>query len=444
VDFVRIHACGLKSTRPGERPLKKESSPKAVIQLGIVLDLRWAGSLQSACDRSVLRKGHPGLLSQLESKRKRILMKANWIAERMDTIEISGIRKIFALGRTLKNAVDLSIGQPDFDVPEPIKLSAIDAINRGENGYTASPGIPKLRERILADLKAQYSHEDRDVLITSGTSGALLLVLSATVNPGDEVILFDPYFVSYMHLTRFVGGIPVLVDTYPHFTIDVDRVRAAITPRTKAILLNSPSNPTGTVYDKDQIADLAKLAFERGILLVSDEIYRQFCYDKPFHSAAEFNPEALVIDGFSKSYGMTGWRLGFAHGPKALLEQMTKLHQITYVCAPSMVQHAGVTALDVDVRPTIQAFARRRGRILEALRADYEIEKPGGAFYVFPKAPWGTGTQFVEAAIARSLLIVPGSAFSSRDTHFRLSYAVHDDVLDRGLEILRGLARQGK
>ena len=263
-------------------------------------------------------------------------MKDNWIAERMGAIEISGIRKIFALGRTLKNAVDLSIGQPDFDVPEPVKQAAIDAIVRGDNGYTASPGIPKLRERIREDLRTKYHHEDRDVIITSGTSGALLLALSATIDPGDEVILFDPYFVSYKHLTRFVGGIPVLVDTYPHFTIDIDKVRTAITPRTKAILLNSPSNPTGTVYDRDQIAALGKLAHERGILLISDEIYRQYCYDKPFHCAAEFNPEALVIDGFSKSYSMTGWRLGFVHGPKALLEQMTKLHQITYVCAPSM------------------------------------------------------------------------------------------------------------
>ncbi|HEV8059448.1 MAG TPA: aminotransferase class I/II-fold pyridoxal phosphate-dependent enzyme [Gemmataceae bacterium] len=371
-------------------------------------------------------------------------MKDNWIAERMGTIEISGIRKIFALGRTLKNAVDLSIGQPDFDVPEPIKQAAIDAIKSGENGYTASPGIPKLRERILADLRSQYDHEDRDVLITSGTSGALLLALSATVNPGDEVILFDPYFVSYKHLTRFVGGIPVLVDTYPHFQIDIADLEAAITPRTKAILLNSPSNPTGTVYSSAQVAAVAQLALERGILLISDEIYRQFCYDGPFHSAAEFNPEALIIDGFSKAYGMTGWRLGFAHGPKALLEEMTMLHQITYVCAPSMVQHAGVAAFDVDTGPSVRTFARRRNRILEALNGAYEIEKPGGAFYVFPKAPWGTATQFVEAAIAKNLLIVPGSAFSSRDTHFRLSYAVNDEILDRGLEILRSLAKQGK
>jgi aspartate aminotransferase/aminotransferase len=371
-------------------------------------------------------------------------MKSNWIADRMGAIEISGIRRIFDLGRTLKNPVDLSIGQPDFDVPEPAKQAAIEAINSGANGYTPSPGIPKLREKIQADIQAQFRHEDRGVMVTSGTSGALLLALSATINPGDEVILFDPYFVSYKHLVKFVGGVPVLVDTYPHFAIDIDRVKAAISPRTKAIMLNSPSNPTGTVYPAQQMGDVARLAYERGILLMSDEIYRQFCYDAPFQSAAEFNPDALIIDGFSKAYGMTGWRLGFAHGPKALLEQMTKLQQITYVCAPSMVQHAGVTALGFNTRPTIEIFARRRDRILQQLEDVYDIEKPGGAFYVFPKAPWGTATQFVEAAIAKNLLIVPGSAFSSRDTHFRLSYAVHDDVLDRGLEILRALAKNGR
>jgi aspartate/methionine/tyrosine aminotransferase len=371
-------------------------------------------------------------------------MKADWISERMGAIEISGIRKIFELGRTLKDAVDLSIGQPDFDVPQPIKQAAIDSINRGENSYTTSAGIPALRDKIRADLRRQYSHDDRDVMITSGTSGGLLLALAASVNPGDEVILFDPYFVSYKHKVRFLGGVPVLVDTYPHFTIDLDRLKAAISPRTKAIMLNFPSNPTGAVYSKEQVAAVARLAHERGILLISDEIYRKFCYDGAFHSAAEFNPDALVIDGFSKSYSMTGWRLGYAHGPRALLEQMTKLHQITYVCAPSIVQHAGITALDVDVSPQIALFKRRRNRVLDALTGLYEIEKPGGAFYVFPRAPWGTATQFVEAAIGQSLLIVPGSAFSERDTHFRLSYAVKDAILERGLAILQSLASKGK
>ena len=362
----------------------------------------------------------------------------------MGAIEISGIRKIFELGRTLKDPIDLSIGQPEFDVPEPVKQAAIEAIHRGYNSYTTSAGIPKLREKILTDIRRQFHHEDRDVMIASGTSGALQLALSATVNPGDEVILFDPYFVSYKHMVRFMGGVPVYVDTYPHFTIDLERVQAALTPRTKAILLNFPSNPTGAIYDKEQISAVARLAYDRGILLISDEIYRSFNYTGAFHSAAEFNPDALVIDGFSKSYSMTGWRLGYAHGPKMLLEQMTKLQQITFVCAPSIVQHAGLTALDVDMSAQIEIYRRRRDRVIEALEGLYEIEKPGGAFYVFPKAPWGTATQFVEAAIRNNLLIVPGSAFSCRDTHFRLSYAVRDEILDRGLEALRSLARQGK
>ena len=371
-------------------------------------------------------------------------MKAEWISERIHAIEISGIRKIFELGRTLKDPVDLSIGQPDFDVPQPIKQAAIDSINRGENSYTTSAGIPKLREKILGDLRKQFHYDDRDVIVTSGTSGALLLALAASLNQGDEVVLFDPYFVSYKHMVSFLGGVPVLVNTYPHFSIDLDRLKAALTPRTKVILLNYPSNPTGSIYNPEQVAAVAKLANERGILLISDEIYRKFCYEGDFHSAAEFNPDALVIDGISKAYSMTGWRLGFAHGPRALLEQMTKLHQITYVCAPSIVQHAGITALDVDVSPEIASFKRRRDRVLAALEGLYEIEKPGGAFYVFPKAPWGTATEFVQAAIKQNLLVVPGSAFSERDTHFRLSYAVKDAILERGLAILQSLARTGK
>ena len=146
---------------------------------------------------------------------KQIVTKANWISERMGAIEISGIRKIFELGRTLKDPIDLSIGQPEFDVPEPVKQAAIEAIHRGFNSYTTSAGIPKLREKILTDIRRQFHHEDRDVMIASGTSGALQLALSATVNPGDEVILFDPYFVSYKHMVRFMGGVPVYVDTYP-------------------------------------------------------------------------------------------------------------------------------------------------------------------------------------------------------------------------------------
>jgi aspartate aminotransferase/aminotransferase len=188
------------------------------------------------------------------------------------------------------------------------------------------------------------------------------------------------------------------------------------------------------------LRDLAALAAKHGVLLISDEIYRIFCYDGPFHSAAEFNEHVLVVDGFSKSHGMTGWRLGFAHGPRRLIEEMNKLQQFTFVCAPSMVQHAGVVALDVDVRPYVELYRNKRDMIYEGLKDRYDLGKPGGAFYLFPRAPRGSGTNFVQEAIAQGLLAIPGNVFSNRDTHFRLSYAADERTLQRGVEILRRLA----
>ncbi len=176
-----------------------------------------------------------------------------WIAERMRHIESSGIRKVFELARSIKNPINLSIGQPDFDVPEPVKAAAHAAIDAGFNGYTLTQGIPELRQRLLRDVRQNYGHADRELMVASGTSGALVLALQCTVNPGDEVIVFDPYFVMYPHLVTLVGGVTVLIDTYPDFVLDVERVRKAITPRTKAILVNSPANPTGRVAPLDEL-----------------------------------------------------------------------------------------------------------------------------------------------------------------------------------------------
>jgi aspartate aminotransferase/aminotransferase len=366
-----------------------------------------------------------------------------WIADRMRLIEVSGIRKIFELVRSVPNPVNLSIGQPDFDVPEPIKAAAHAAIDAGANGYTVTQGIPELKARLLQDVRARYpSHGDRELLVTSGTSGALMLALCATLNPGDEVIAFDPWFVAYPHLVTLAGGQLVRIDTYPDFDLDLDRVWAALTPRTKVILLNSPGNPTGRVYGRDKIRELAWLARERNLLLISDEIYRAFCYDQPLVSPAEFNEDVLVIDGFSKSYAMTGWRLGFAHGPRRLIEEMTKLQQFTFVCAPSMVQHAGVVACDLDLTPYVTAYRRKRDFLVRELDGVYDLGPGQGAFYLFPRAPGGNGTRFVEGAIRRGLLIIPGVVFSRQDSHFRLSYAADDRTLERGVEILTALARE--
>ena len=363
-----------------------------------------------------------------------------WLAERMSHIQPSGIRRVSEMARGMKDPVNLSIGQPHFDVPEPAKAAAIAAIQAGHNSYTSTAGLPELREKLQADVRKRYGHADREVFITSGSSGGLVLALSCTINPGDEVIVFDPYFIMYPPLVTLASGTPVLVDTYPDFQIDADKVRAAITPRTKAILVNTPGNPSGVVHARECLRDLALLARQRGILLLCDEVYRAFCYDGPSTSPAEFNEDAMVFDGFSKTYGMTGWRLGFAHGPARIIQEMTKLQHYTFVCAPSMAQHGGVAALDTDVSGIIADYRRKRDRLFEGLKDRFELARPGGAFYMFPRAPRGSGSEFVAEAIRNNLLIVPGNTFSRRDTHFRLSYAADDRAIERGIEILNRLA----
>src|SRR5437868_6018449 len=200
-------------------------------------------------------------------------MHEHWIADRMRHIEVSGIRKIFDLAANLKDPVNLSIGQPDFPVPAPIKQAAKNAIDQDRNGYTVTQGIPELRSKIQADLRKQYpGQHDREVFLTSGTSGGLVLALGCILNPGDEVVYFDPYFVMYPHFITMAGGKSVLVDTYPDFRISLAKVKAALTHKTKAIIVNSPANPTGVVHDKDTLRDLAHLAREHKILLLSDEV----------------------------------------------------------------------------------------------------------------------------------------------------------------------------
>ena len=363
-----------------------------------------------------------------------------WIAARTQAFDSSGIRKVFDLASRLSDPINLSIGQPDFDVPEPVQEACIAAIRSGKNGYALTQGMPVLRDKLQAKIDRQYGHGDRKLFVCSGTSGGLVLAVLSLVDPGDEVILFDPFFVMYEPLVLLAGGTPVLIDTYPDFRIDVDRVRCALTPRTKAILLNSPANPTGVTAGEEETRTLAELAAERDVALISDEIYREFCYDKPFVSPAQFNDRTLVIDGFSKSHAMTGWRLGFVHGPAEIIDTMIKLQQYTFVCAPQPAQWAGAAAMDVDVSGHVDEYRRKRDMLVAGLSGRFEFARPSGAFYLFPRAPWGTGTQFVAHAIENNILIIPGAIFSRRDTHFRISYAADDRVLERGIEALNRLA----
>jgi aspartate/methionine/tyrosine aminotransferase len=373
-----------------------------------------------------------------------------WLADRTAKFDSSGIRKVFDLAAKMKNPINLSIGQPDFAVPEAIKDAAIAAIRSDKNGYSQTQGIADLRAKVQERVDSEYGHSDRLVLVTSGTSGSLVLAALGMVNPGDEVIVFDPYFVMYPALIGMVGGKCVTIDTYPDFRIDPAKVAAAITPRTKMILLNSPANPTGVVAGERELKALAELAAKHNIALISDEIYRTFCYDQPAPSAAKWNDQTIVVDGFSKTYGVTGWRLGFVHGPAEIIDKLTMLQQYTFVCAPHPLQWAAVAALDVDMSEQIGAYRRKRDRVVAGLmEAGYQVAKPGGAFYVFPEAPHGAGgaakresaSDFVGRAIQNELLIIPGNIFSGRDTHFRISYAASDKTIERGLCVLTELNR---
>jgi len=363
------------------------------------------------------------------------------VSRRAAAFDSSGIRKAFDLAARLADPINLSIGQPDFAMPEVARAAAKGAIDAGKNGYTPTQGIPALRDRLEERVRVETGQPRRRLCVTSGSSGALVLTLMAILDPGDEVILFEPAFVMYRPLVEFLGGRVVAIDTAPAFRIDVDRVAAAITPHTRAILLNTPANPTGHVAAADVVRDLARLAEQRGVTLVSDELYRSYCYDAPFHSPALHSERVVVIDGFSKSHAMTGWRVGWVHGPDDIVAACTMLQQYTFVCAPQVGQWAAVAALDAPMDAPLAECRRKRDLLMAGLREHYSFVPPGGAFYLYPLAPGGSGRAFAERAVAEEkLLVVPGSVFGAADTHFRIAYTVDERTLDRGIAALRRLA----
>lgn len=365
------------------------------------------------------------------------------LAARVSRIDSSGIRKIFDLAKALKDPINLSIGQPDFDVAPQVKDAAIAAIKAGRNTYTQTQGIAELRELVTREEKSFTGRDyaGDQVLITSGVSGGLFLALLALVDDGDEVIVPDPYFVMYKHLVNLFGGKPVYLDTYDTgFGIDAARLERLITPKTKLLLLNSPGNPTGRIFPKSELEAIAKVCAKHGIIIVSDEIYRAFSY-VPMTSMAEVYPDTVVLVGHSKSFGMTGWRLGYAAGPAAIIQAMTKVQQYSFVCAPSIVQYAALACPSVDNADNIAAYQRKRDLMVGILSKHFELAPPDGAFYLFAKAPRGlTGDQFVDLAIKNNLLIIPGSVFSERASHFRICYTVPDEKLKQGAELLGRLA----
>ncbi len=386
------------------------------------------------------------------------------ISPRARSIDASGIRRVFELGAKLKDPINLSIGQPDFPVPEPVKRAAVQAILEDRNGYTVTQGIPALRERIAHELQsdlgwpADLQGKEWSLLVTSGTSGALFLATMAMLGGTDEMVIPDPYFVLYPNLALLFGGSSVPCDTYPDFRMTAARVEPLLTERTRFVLVCSPGNPTGVTLTQREQEDLHDLCRARNVLLLSDEIYDRFVF--PAASNAPVPPcpspgrrragnetpwrDTLLVRGFGKTYGATGWRIGYVAGPKRLVEEMTKLQQYTYVCAPSMAQWGAAAAFDVDMSPFVKAYARKRDYVVERFSRVTELTAPTGAFYAFPQVPARLGLsaqQFVEKAIERGVLVIPGNVFSKRDTHFRLSFATDDRTLERGLDVLCEMMR---
>jgi len=364
------------------------------------------------------------------------------LAERTRKIQFSGIRKFFELAGRMKDPCDLSIGQPDYDAPESMKQAAIRAITEGHNRYTPSAGVPALRERIASSLESEFGVRP-PVLVTCGVSGGLTLALLATIEAGDEVVFLDPYFVSYTHLVHMAGGTPVPVPSYPDFRFRPEAVEAAITDRTKVLMINSPANPTGRVMSAEEVTAASEIAQRHGLLIFSDEIYDCLSYDGPSPSPMRSSPDnTLLLRGFGKAYGVTGWRMAYAAGPAALIDEMTKLQQYTFVCAPSMAQYASIDALDLDVSDRCRQYAGKRDLVCDLLSENFTFERPSGGFYVFPQVPdrFDSATAFVEAVAERDVLVIPGGIFSGRDTHFRISYATSDEMIRRGCAVLCDVA----
>ncbi len=361
------------------------------------------------------------------------------LAKRAGQIDSSGIRKVFDLAQKLEHPINLSIGQPDFDIPAELKEEAKKWIDAGFSKYTVTQGTQELRDKAREKYREE-GIEFEEIMITSGISGGLLLAAMVLFEDGDEVLIPDPYFVMYKHLTRLMGATPVYIDTYPDFRLKAEHLEGKVTERTKALMLNSPCNPTGVSLTEEEQKEIAELAGRHDLLVIYDEIYESFNYDYAHANIARFHPKTLLLHGLSKSHAMTGWRLGFAAGPKEIIREMIKIQQFSFVCAPSISQKMAMRALDLPPRKEIENYRRKRDIVYQGLKEKFTVVKPNGAFYIFPEAPGGDGDEFVRRAIENNVLIIPGSVFSERNTHFRLSFAADDAVLQKGVEILNSLA----
>ncbi len=362
------------------------------------------------------------------------------VSNKVRNMDLSGVRKMFEMASSIENPVSLTIGEPDFDIPENVKQKAIEAIKKGNTKYTPTTGIVELRRALLEKLKSENNITvgEEQLIVTSAASGALSIILTTILEEGDEVIIPDPYFVAYKHLVIQNEATPVFVHSKKDFSLNLEKIKAAINSKTKAILINSPNNPAGKVYSKEELGKLAEIARENNLLIISDEIYEKFVFDKKHFSVGSIYENTITINGFSKSHAMTGSRVGYCVGPKGIIQNAIKVQQVNFVCAPTAFQYAAIEALKTPVDKEREEYRKRRDMIYEGLKGKYEMVKPEGAFYAFVKYPY-RGDKFVRDCLEKNLLVVPGKTFSEKDSHFRISFAASRETIKKGIEILNSL-----
>lgn len=380
------------------------------------------------------------------------------LSKKVIDIKPSGIRKFFDLVSEMDNIISLGVGEPDFDTPWHIRDEGIYALEKGRTFYTSNAGLKDLRQEISNYIKRTQGLEynpDNEVIVTVGGSEAIDIGLRAIVNDGDEVIIPQPSYVSYEPCAILANAKPVIINLKAEneFRLKPEELKAAITPKTKVLILPYPNNPTGAIMEKEDLEAIAKIIIENDIYVMSDEIYSELSYKSKHISIAALDgmkERTILINGFSKSYAMTGWRLGYACAPKSIIKQMTKIHQFAIMCAPTTSQYAAVEALrngDDDVKEMKQSYNMRRRFLLNAFKEmNLECFEPFGAFYVFPciKEFGMTSEEFAERFLAEErVAAIPGTAFGeSGEYHLRISYAYSLDSLKIAMERLKNFVER--
>lgn len=365
----------------------------------------------------------------------------------------SGIRKFFDLAADMPHCISLGVGEPDFKTPWSVRDAGIRSLELGRTKYTANSGLKELRGEICNYLQRRFDlhYKEENILVTVGGSEAIDLTIRAVVQPGDEVIIPEPCFVCYEPITQLTGGVPVHIATRAEdqFRLTADQLRAAITPRTKLLIFPYPNNPTGAVMSAAEMEEIAAVLRETNVLVLSDEIYSELTYGLDRHVSIASLPgmaeRTIVVNGFSKSYAMTGWRLGYAAGPAPLVKVMTKIHQSCIMSAPTTSQYAAITALrqcDDQIEMMRDEYNRRRRYVVKALNdMGLTCFEPRGAFYVFPSIQISglTSSEFCERLLReKEVAIIPGSAFgASGEGYARISYAYSVDHLQTAMKRIR-------